>query len=237
MSDETTIRDLLPGYALGCLDPEDERFVSAHLPGCPACREELESFVHVADRLSTTVPGAEPPAGLEHRILRALGRRSSALRGQPAYRFPRFASWRPALAAVAAVFIVALAAGNLLQWTGVIRPGAQAGDTRLMTVMLAGVGDARGAYGTVVLDTADREGVLAVTGLPQLDAEHQYQLWLIRGAERRSGGVFSVDAGGYGSLLLKVPSDFRDFRAFGISIEPVGGSPAPTGTKVMSGAL
>lgn len=237
MSDETTIRDLIPGYALGCLDPEDERAVSAHLPGCPACREELESFVHVADRLSTTVPAAEPPTGLEHRILRALGQRSSVPRGSPASRFPRFAAWRPALAAVAAVFVVALIAGNLLQWTGVIQHKGLAGGARLMTVMLAGTGDARGAYGTIVLDTADREGVLAVTGLPRLDPAHQYQLWLIRGAERRSGGVFSVDAEGYGSLLLTVPSDFRDFRTLGISVEPAGGSPAPTGAKVMTGAL
>ena len=236
MSDEHTrehaIRDLLPGHALGCLDPEDERAVSAHLPGCAAFREELESFVQVADRLSTTVPAAQPSAGLEHRILRGV-----ELRVPRVSRFPRRDAWRPALASMAAVFVAALVAGNLLQWTGVVQRGSQAGDTRLMTVMLAGTGDARGAYGTIVLDTTDREGVLAVTGLPRLDGAHQYQLWLIRGAERRSGGVFSVDAEGYGSLLLKVPSDFRDFRAFGISVEPAGGSTAPTGAKVMAGAL
>lgn len=229
---EIAIRDLLPGFALGCLDPEDERAVSAHLPGCSACRGELESFVHVADRLSATIPAAEPPAGLEPRILRGIGSRAPRVS-----RFPRRETWRPALASMAAVFIAALVAGNLLQWTGVIRPGGRAGGTRLMTVMLDGTSDARGAYGTIVLDTTDREGVLAVTGLPRLDGAHQYQLWLIRGAERRSGGVFSVDAEGYGSLLLKVPSDFRDFRAFGISVEPAGGSTAPTGAKVMAGAL
>jgi len=229
---EIAIRDLLPGFALGCLDPEDERAVSAHLPGCSACRGELESFVHVADRLSATIPAAEPPAGLEPRILRGIGSRAPRVS-----RFPRRETWRPALASMAAVFIAALVAGNLLQWTGVIRPGGRAGGTRLMTVMLDGTSDARGAYGTIVLDTADREGVLAVTGLPRLDDAHQYQLWLIRGAERRSGGVFSVDAEGYGSLQLKVPTDFRDFRGFGISIEPAGGSPAPTGAKVMAGAL
>jgi anti-sigma-K factor RskA len=231
-ANEHAIRDLLPGYALGCLDPEDERAVSAHLPGCSACREELGSFVQVTDRLSTSVPAAKPPARLEPRILGGIG--SLAPRVS---RFPRRVAWRPALASMAAVFVAALVAGNLLQWTGVIRPAGRAGDTRLMTVMLAGTSDARGAYGTIVLDTADREGVLAVTGLPRLDDAHQYQLWLIRGAERRSGGVFSVDAEGYGSLLLKVPTDFRDFRAFGISIEPAGGSTAPTGAKVMAGAL
>jgi anti-sigma-K factor RskA len=227
VSDDHAIRDLLPGYALGCLDAEDERAVTSHLPRCPVCRTELESFVRVADQLTTTVPGVEPPADLELRLMRVIG----------AGRQKRSGTWRPALTAVAAMFAVVLVAGNLLQWTGVIqRPGKQ-GSPALMSTTLAGTGDVRDAYGTVVLDPADHEGVLAVTGLPRLDSAHQYQLWLIRGGERRSAGVFSVDAKGYGSLLLVVPVDFRNFHGFGISIEPSGGSPAPTGPRVMAGTL
>jgi anti-sigma-K factor RskA len=89
----------------------------------------------------------------------------------------------------------------------------------------------------VVLDRGDHEGVLAVTDLPRLDAAHQYQVWLIRGAERRGAGVFSVDAQGYGSVLLSVPVDFRDFHGLGVSVEPAGGSLMPTGAWLMSGAL
>jgi anti-sigma-K factor RskA len=227
MSDHSAISDLLPGFALGCLDPEDERRVSAHLPGCATCRVELESYARVADQLSSTVPAVEPPAGLELRIARSLDAR----------RQPRIKAWRPALGAVAALFVVALIAGNLLQYAGVIQRPGRSSSTQLLTATLAGTGDAHDAYGTVVLDPADREGVLAVTGLPRLDAAHQYQVWLIRGAERRSAGVFGVDAQGYGSLLLTVPIDFRDFKSLGISVEPAGGSPAPTGARVMSGAL
>ena len=74
-------------------------------------------------------------------------------------------------------------------------------------------------------------------GLPRLDVAHQYQLWLIRGTERRSGGVFSVDEDGYGNLLLNVPKDFKGFTSIGISVEPSGGSPAPTGARVAGGNL
>jgi len=226
MSDDHAIRDLLPGYALGCLDAQDERAVASHIQTCPQCREDLRSYARVTDQLVSSVPPAEPPAGLERRLM-------SAIRRRPA----RFVAWRQPLTAVAAVVAVALISGNILQWNGVIHRPGPVSAAALVTATLAGTGDARGAFGTVVLDQADREGVLAVTGLALLDSAHQYQVWLVRGGERRSAGVFSVNEEGYGSLVLAVPADFRDFRSMGISVEPMGGSPAPTGARVMTGSL
>jgi anti-sigma-K factor RskA len=234
MSDHQAIRELLPGYALGCLDAGEEQAVREHLASCDSCRESLESFREVSDRLSLAVPMAEPPKSLEgrimHRIDDALPERRLSSRWVRQFR-------HPALAAMAAVFIVALAVGNILQLAKAPPTQPQARPGKLATATLAGTEQAREAYGTIVLDPKDNKGVLAVNGLPALDAQHQYQLWLIRDGQRRSGGVFSVDAEGYGSLLLTVPADFRDFRSFGISIEPLGGSQAPTGPKVMSGTL
>jgi anti-sigma-K factor RskA len=207
------------------LDPEDERLVKSHLSGCAACRRELQDFRRVTDLLSAAAPTVEPPARLEERIASKLKVRGMHRR-----------NWRPVRYAAAAVFVMALITGNLFQWTGVIRHG-QAGASRLTVAVLQGTSDAPEAYGTVVLDAVDLAGVLAVTGLSRLDPAHQYQLWLICGAERRSAGVFSVDAGGYGSLLLAVPAGFRDFDALGISIEPAGGSSAPTGNRVMGGTF
>jgi len=234
MSDHDAIRELLPGYALGCLEAEEETAVREHLADCQACRQRLESFRDVSDRIGLAVPMAEPPRRLEGRIMRRVedtlaGRRASSRRILQ-FRYP-------ALAAAAAVLIVALTVGNLLPLAKRQPEQPQARPGRLMTAIITGTDLVKEAYGTIVLDPQDNKGVLAVNGLPTLDAGHQYQLWLIRDGQRRSGGVFSVDAEGYGSLLLTVPSDFRDFRSFGISIEPRGGSLAPTGTKVMSGAL
>jgi anti-sigma-K factor RskA len=234
MSDHDAIRELLPGYALDCLQAEEEKAVREHLAGCQACRQRLESFGDVSARLSLAVPLAEPPRRLEGRIMRRIddslaGRRASSR------RFPQFR--HPALAAAAAVLIVALAVGNILQLAKAPPAQPQARPGRLMTAIITGTGETKEAYGTIVLDPQDNKGVLAVNGLPSLDAEHQYQLWLIKNGQLRSGGVFSVDAEGYGSLLLTVPSDFKDFRSFGISIEPLGGSQAPTGAKIMSGGL
>jgi anti-sigma-K factor RskA len=58
-------------------------------------------------------------------------------------------------------------------------------------------------------------------------------LWLIQDGERTDGGVFSVNPEGYGSLWVEVPQSLSSFTAFGVSIEPSGGSPGPTGDKVL----
>ncbi len=234
MSDTHPIQDLLPGYALGVLEDQEKAAVRSHLETCASCRAELASFREVTGTLAASLPLAEPPASLEHRILRAVtASRRGTVRRLPARRG---APWR-ALTAVAAMVAVVLAAGNLLQWTGIVSPAGRGASARLTTATLIGVGTAPQAYGTIVLDPLDNEGVLAVTGLRRLDAGHQYQLWLIRNGERRSAGVFSADAEGYGSMLIAVPKDFRDFRSFGVSIEPWGGSPAPTGDRVLAGRL
>jgi anti-sigma-K factor RskA len=234
MNDHDAIRELLPGYALDCLEAEEEKAVREHLASCESCRERLESFRDVSDRLGLTVPAMEPPKSLETRIMRRIKHALGGRQLRPGW-IPQFR--HPALAAMAAILIVALAIGNILQLAKAPSAQPQPRSGGLMTAILTGTGESKEAYGTIVLDPKDKKGVLAVNGLPILDAAHQYQLWLIRDGQRRSAGVFSVDAEGYGSLLLTVPSDFKDFQAFGISIEPLGGSQEPTGAKVMSGAL
>ena len=102
----------------------------------------------------------------------------------------------------------------------------------LSLIVLVGQGVAPDAYGTVVLDPKDNGGVLAVRGLPLLDTGHVYQLWLYKRAGQWSCGVFGVGGDGYGNLLLEVPREFREFTAIGITIEPVGGSPLPSGALV-----
>ncbi len=42
MAELHAIRDLLPSYALGCLEAAEDRAVREHLAMCPSCRRELE---------------------------------------------------------------------------------------------------------------------------------------------------------------------------------------------------
>ncbi len=132
--------------------------------------------------------------------------------------------------------VLALGAGNVIQWQQAASARKAASAPGLSLIVLVGVDAGAGAYGTVVLDREDNGGVLAVRGLRRLDAAHTYQLWLYRESEQRSGGTFAVSTEGYGNLLLDVPVDFKGFTSIGITVEPAGGSPTPSGTLVAKGA-
>jgi anti-sigma-K factor RskA len=230
MKDNHEEQELLPAFALGSLDAEDADRVRKHVARCRACREELASFQRVTDRLAAGVPAEDPPAWLESRIM------EKVLSSRRRRSFPEILGVkRPVLAAIAAALIVALGAGNIYLIT---RPfQSQALVPGLVTVVLTGTGETPQAYGTIVIDRDDNRGVLAVRGLAPLAASRAYQLWIIKEGERRSGGVFNVSPDGYGSLQVTVPAGFTGFTRFGISIEPAGGSPSPTGARVMSGKI
>jgi anti-sigma-K factor RskA len=231
MRDDHEILDLLPGHALGCLSPEEATKVEEHLPRCRECREKLAAWREVTGSLAFGVEQRTPPAGLESRIMARLQD------SRPPRKVPAILQFHhPVLAAVASVLIVVLAAGNVAFWVRQSGPRSSV-TSSLITVFLTGTSDARDAYGTIVIDRDDNHGIMAVRGLQPLGPARAYQLWLVRDGERRSGGVFSVNPDGYGSLQITVPSDFRGFTGFGISIEPAQGSPAPTGMRVMKGTI
>ena len=229
MSDHEVIRELIAAYALDALDADESTRVQEHLTTCAGCRMDLEEYARVCDGMAVSAAPAAPPQGLEQKILR-----EASLAKQRRVQWIARA-WNPALAAAAAMLIIVLGAGNVAQW--VRSPQFQARSKGLVTVALVGTGEHKDAYGTMVVDTDDNEGVLAVRGLPRLGPESRYQLWLMRGTEVHSGGLFQVSEDGYGSLLIKIPGGFRGFRSFSISVEPAQGSPAPGGTPVLMGGL
>ena len=73
--------DDLNGYALGALDPADERAVAKHLPDCERCSTELRERINPAvGVLAESVPQLEPPPELRERLLEIV--RAEAEAGQ-----------------------------------------------------------------------------------------------------------------------------------------------------------
>jgi anti-sigma-K factor RskA len=93
------------------------------------------------------------------------------------------------------------------------------------------------ATGFVLISADGEDGALIVDGLPTLEEGQTYQLWLIRDGERISGAVFSTDENDYGGTRIRAPRSLLDYSAVGITVEPEGGSPQPTGTQVLGGPL
>ncbi len=234
------VLDQLADYVLGGLSPADQRAVELHLSGCAVCRAEWLALQEAAGELALAAPPVEPPARLKKAVLQQVA--PPAQRKAPARGawFERLRGWQrrasPAWLLAAAGLILLLAVSNLLLW-GQVRQLSRQAQAPLRTVALAGGASLPEASGLLVLTGDGRSGTLVVDGLPELDAQRQYQLWLIQDGQRTSGGVFSVDSWGYGAVVVESERRLDSFQSFGVTIEPAGGSPGPTGERVLSGSL
>lgn len=234
---EEHVIEQLPDYALGILSAEETRHIERHVDTCALCRRELATFDAIAGELALAVPAVEPPAGLEARLMDAVARTSQ----QPATPRP---SWWETLKAIFArpvpawslgAVAVALIAILFAVWSS--QPSAPTIPDGMQTIAMVGTTAAPEASGLLVIDPTGNKGTLIVEDLPVLDPEHQYQLWVIRDGTRTSGAIFSVDETGYGTIEVTSPRPLSEYGAFGITIEPFGGSPGPTGDKVLGGSL
>jgi anti-sigma-K factor RskA len=99
-----------------------------------------------------------------------------------------------------------------------------------VTVQLEGEAD-----GTLrVVYSAERdEAVLVGSGLAAPGDERTYQLWTIAGEQPASAGVFDPDGDGELDQPVELPTGDPD--AWAVTIEPEGGSPAPTSDIIFQG--
>jgi hypothetical protein len=105
-------------------------------------------------------------------------------------------------------------------------------DSTLRWYVLAG--DA--AHGHFWAVPQDQVACLIVQGLPALREGQVYQVWLIHGAERLSGGTFEAHDGNAWALV-RTDEPMAEYSRVFVTVEPTGGSPAPQGPQVLSGAL
>jgi len=212
--------------------------VSEHLADCARCRAALLSYQKVVDELPLAAAEAVPPPELRQKLL-------NKVRGHSAAPLASRATWRqrlgwfikaPAWGAASLALVVVLAISNLFLWKQIDNPQNKA-QPAFQVLTLYGTEKSPRASGMLVINQNGEYGTLVVDGLPRLDEAHQYQLWLIQGEQRSSGGVFSVGEGGYASLWVSSPQPLVAYNRLGITIEPSGGSPGPTGDKVLGGDL
>jgi hypothetical protein len=94
------------------------------------------------------------------------------------------------------------------------------------------------ARGRVVVDPTSGEAAVVLTGLDPAMNGKVYELWAIRGTQvPEPAGLLTVAQDG--SVLARVDRVPQpgDVTAFAVSIEPFGGSKAPTGPVVLVGPI
>lgn len=99
-------------------------------------------------------------------------------------------------------------------------------------VQVPGTAEAPDARG--ILYVSGERGVLMLQGLSPLPNQQTYQLWLAPiGEGALSAGLLSISPEETNWLNVNIPPGVQDLSAVGVSIEPAGGSPAPTGPIVL----
>ena len=228
---------LVPAYSIGATDEAETRLVKAALEVCPDVAVELREYQSMVGGLLHSAPTVAPTPMLREKLLQA------ALNplAQPAVAVsaPRLAPRRriaPAWFAAAAA--VALLIGSNLYWAGQVN---DLEDQRnlLMALSANSAGqialvstEASRPSATLYYSNQSQYVVLSAQDLPALTDAFIYQLWLLRGDEQISAGIFRVNNDGTGSLLFRPSEDLSAFEAVGITVEPAGGSPAPTTTPI-----
>ncbi len=227
----------LAAYALRTLDAASAASLEEHLRSCPECRELLAGYEEVVAGYPLAIETQAPPDGSLDRLLERARHDAAEL---PAIAAPPNPGWRmrylwTGFAAMAALLLVMLGWNVWLQFNASNR--SLVDSERIAIVLpLDGSASAESATGQLVMDAEWDDCALVASGLPPLGAESDYQLWFVRAdGSRESGAVFHPNARGQVTVDVDVPDNWRDFERVGVTEEPAGGSPGPTGPSVLGG--
>ncbi len=232
----------LAAYALGALDPEQRQRVEAHLDGCTQCQAALASYESVADGLLHAPNPKPPPRAIRARLSKKIGQATGPPRWRRAIQTVPVAGLALALGLM---LLLAVNLGFLVHTQRLLKQGQvalaqqQAGQAAAAIAIYpssqVAVIEEDGVRGTFVYDPSLRVGVMYVWGLQPPSEDQAYQAWLVDSeGQRLSGGLltFSADAG-FGWLMIEAPTPMAEFSSLGVTLEPAGGSDAPTGPRIL----
>lgn len=254
------LEELYPAFALDAVDAQDKKRIEEHLATCRDCPEIVASYRSVADMLPLAVPMVEPPDDLKARVLAAT---VSPSRVQQ----PRLSIWQtlvagfsntlrgPAFSAITLLLVLALAIWNISlqnqinqQLASNQQMSSEMTRQRALVSTIAysdaqpkhleATNAAPKAIGRIYAAPELNALALIVYDMPSLEQNKVYQIWLIDPkGDRTSGGTFTVDTAGRGWVLIRAPKSLDNYQGIGITVEPAGGSPKPTGPKMMGTSL
>jgi anti-sigma-K factor RskA len=251
------IEDLFPFYAMGAVTEEESAEVEAYIRDNPAAQARLDAALAAADNLAYLAEPMTPAAPVRSQVLAYARRRPHASAAPAAPAAPITSWWQrwrqslamPAFAGLATAVAVFLFIWTLSLQSTIDQLQNQVADLQETLVdqetILALLPNGRSvpiasneghqpeAIGQLVVGEDGRTAVLAVSHLHALPADETYQLWLIGTEGPVSEGIFAVDDTGEALVLVTADSAVFGYDAVGISIEPEGGSPQPTGDIVM----
>lgn len=230
------IKDLYELYLLGVLAPEEAEEMERHFrESCPECTAGLREAMAVTTGLASIVEPVEPSQHLRGRIITSIGH---AIRPKPR-------RWLTYTAIAAS--LVLLCCSALLLWA-LRRERDRLASIAFERDRLQSVVQFLSEQRTIVTRTASaqtgpsgrvfvapQQGFVFVgSRLPQIQAGRTFELWLVpsTGAPQPAG-LFRAQ-GSNAVYVSHINVDLAHTAAIAVSVEPEGGSPAPTTTPFVA---
>lgn len=237
---------------LGALEGMEREAIESHVSECPACAQRVTEARGRLALIALAAPPAEPSADVL-KYLRQRIREDVAAAALPARSRGWGVSWTAA-ALAACVLLAFLAVTMWIQNRRLdrqiaalrSRQQAQEHENRemaklaaapdLMIVSLSSTPGTPKAEARVVCSM--QMGMLYYDGdLQPTPPNQSYQLWLIpMQGEPINAGVFNPAPGENSRWMFQIPPGLVP-RAFGVTLEPAGGMPHPTGPQVLAGPI
>jgi anti-sigma-K factor RskA len=234
---------LAAALSVGSIDANDQAALLQHLAGCAQCRRVAGEYMAAAARLPLALEPVLPSPELRGRLMHAVYAEAAQARARSARTGPSTwwaRAWQalPAsrgftvVAAAAAIAVVVLASWGVMNR----HPSAPAS----VAVALAATQAAPHAHGVLTYDRGSTEAVLTATGLPSpgsvVAGRTVYEVWLIRSNGSAVAAAY-LSHNPDGTWSAAVHGDLSAYSAVAATPEPAGGSPSPTGAKVIEGSL
>ncbi|HUQ17307.1 MAG TPA: anti-sigma factor [Candidatus Saccharimonadales bacterium] len=227
--------DDLAAYALGVLDAPERESVERHVSECQACRDEVAAFAETAWSIAQTA-ALDTPSGLRESIVARATRDSRPLAAPRSVSiFDRLigALRRPIPVAVP-LAIALLLVGSLAGLAGARRDAddyakALSGVAGAHVVPLSGTETA--LRGSVVVPASGAPAYL-ILDLPAPPSGKVWEAWILNGERPIAAGIADRRSG-VTTVLLTAPLGTGNGVA--VTLEPAGGSLAPTTAPVLAG--
>lgn len=224
-------QDLLALDAVGALEPAERAQMEHHAATCPTCGPLAAQYADIVSLIPAALEPVPPPARLRRNLMAQVYAEASAAAPSPWWR--RLVAAIPASRGITVLGVAAVAAAVLLGVWGVAGRRTAAP----ITYVVSGSTSQPLVTGSVTLDSARTQAVLTVRGLAPLPASQVYEVWLIPADGRPTGVAFLSPDPTDSAWTAVVNRSLDGYDTIAATDEPVGGSPAPTGSQVLSGHL
>jgi anti-sigma-K factor RskA len=245
--------DDLSLYALGALLGEDRVALEKHLEECPACGHEVEQLRGDWALVGLSASGPEPPLHCRARLMAAIANEPRRAQVHPPKRRTWWSvmEWGAAAAAVVVMVLLFRQNTDLRKRVEGLQAHSLNQQQQLVQAkqLIATLTSADALHFTLVAGKAPPQPqgkaiyvrstgtlVFLASNMPALPPQKTYELWLIpTSGAPIPAGVFRPDTHGSAALIKPpLPTGVQP-TTFAITVEPSGGSAAPTSTPIMVG--